>query len=350
MYRKLKSIKNIHIKISQRTQRVFFFTLFILGMFCIDRVIYFWGNTLAASPYWHSEMSNRLKHAERVDLLIVGGCRAALNFNPKIIEKNVNLKTFNAGKAAPGIGYMSELTLISGLAYQQPKYVAIVIDVHNLAESLERSRNVLVHITPWVFKLQSTEKQNFVKKYDLDRFYYKSGLYAFMGKGDELIRSTIKKFTKRSSFIEDGYEPRDVNINLEKILKNNSEYLKLKNQMIKDFSITEFSLNTYRHMIELIRENGAEPILVVAPMHALYASNDVNSKMLEVISDLSKKEAVQSFFYINNQSSIAKNNTLWSDTGHLNKLGAEDFSENFSKDFKSYINQSEYSSKTKVFS
>lgn len=340
MFRKLNFKKNIFFELSRISRLLFLSLLFILGMFCIDRCIYFWGNKQAISPYWHSEICNLVTHAEEIEVLIVGGCRAALNFSPKVIEKKVNLKTFNAGKAAPGIGYMTEFTLISALSYQKPKYVVIVIDSHNLEETLERSRNELVKKTPWVSRVSVKEKKDFIERYDLNRIVYKTGLYAFMGKGDELFRSSIKKIVKRNILIKDGYEPREPDRIFERTLNDKKENQKLVNHMVREFSTTDFSLETYKRMIKLVKEKGAEPILVVAPMHQLYSSDAVNSEVIDIVTNIGKKEAVQTFIYLDNDSNIANKNELWSDTGHLNRLGAEVFSTEFSKDLEKFINKS----------
>ena len=63
----------------------------------------------------------------KVELLIVGGCRAALNIDPQILGKNLGLQVFNAGKAVEGLGNV-EFTSYVGLSHHKPKAVVIVID------------------------------------------------------------------------------------------------------------------------------------------------------------------------------------------------------------------------------
>ena len=182
----------------------------------------------------------------------------------------------------------------------------------------------------------------FIEKYDLSHFIYNSGLYAFLGKGDELLRSSIRKIIKRKMSIQDGYDPRDPDRNLDKALNDKSEYQKLVNRTVRKFAPTEFSLETYTRMIKLVKSSGAEPILVVAPMHYLYSSNEVNAKVRKIIFNLSKKESIQSFIYLDNNSIIAKKDKFWIDTGHLNRFGAETFSSFFSRDLYEYINHTSF--------
>ncbi len=314
--------------------------LFLIGLFVLDRGLYYGGNHLAASPYWHSEVSNRVTHAEKVEALIVGGCRAALHFDSQLIQNKIQLKTFNAGKAAIGIGNM-EFILNAALTHQKPKYVFIVIDAGNLEENFDTARNDLIKTIPWFSKLPPLEKENFIQQYQLNNLVYKTGLFSFMGKGDEFIRaglrSALSSIRKGNLSINDGYEPRDPKQSLEKTLMDKKEYEDLLKHVKKELSLSEFSMETYSRMISRVKKNGAEPILVVTPMHHLHATNEINAKVKQAILEMGKKESVQSFFYLDNYSSIANQNELWSDSGHLNKLGAEMFSQNFSNDLDEYI-------------
>ncbi len=310
--------------------------IFLLGIFCIDRFIYYWGTSIAVSPYWHSEVFNRVTHADKAEILIVGGCRAALHFDSNIIQNAVHLNTFNAGKAAIGIGNM-EFTLNTALTYQKPKYVLIVVDPNNLEETLDTAREDLTKSIPWFSKLKAQDKAYFMERYDFNHPIYKMGLFNFMGKGDELIRSNLRKITKRSMVMQDGYEPRESDQNLIKELTDKKKYQNILDATKKELSPSEFAIETYHHMIEMVKKHGAKPILVVTPMHWLYATNDLNNRVKKVISSLGKKESIPSFVYLDNDSVIAKKDSWWSDTGHLNRLGAEAFTADFIKDFKHYI-------------
>lgn len=312
--------------------------LFLLGFFCLDRMLYHGGMSLAVSPYWHSEISNRVTHADNMDILIVGGCRAALHFDSEIIQKKIHLKTFNAGKAAINIGNM-EFILNSALTYQKPKYVLIVIDPNNLEETLDKAREDLIKSIPWFSNLKSSEKKYFIERYQLNNPIYKTGFYSFMGKGDELIRVTLKKTINRNVMMQDGYDPRDANQNVTKELANNKKYQNVIKSIKKDLSPSEFAIETYHNMIAAVKKSGAEPIIVMTPMHRLYSTNELNNKVKNAILDISEKEGIQSFIYLDNDSDIAKNDLWWSDTGHLNKLGAEKFTTCFVKDFERYVNQ-----------
>lgn len=312
--------------------------LFLLGLFCLDRMLYHGGMSLAVSPYWHSEISNRVTHTDNMDILIVGGCRAALHFDSEIIQNKIHLKTFNAGKAAINIGNM-EFILNSALAYQKPKYVLIVIDPNNLEETLDTAREDLLKSIPWLSNLKLSEKEYFIERYQLNNPIYKTGFYSFMGKGDELIRTTLKKVINQNLMMQDGYDPRDANQNVTKELANNKKYKNILDSMKKELSPSQFAIETYHNMITAVKKSGAEPIIVMTPMHHLFSKNELNDKVTRAILDISEKEGIQSFIYLDNDSAIAKNDLWWSDTGHLNQLGAEKFTTSFVEDFERYIGQ-----------
>lgn len=329
----LKRSKARHIN---KFRLIFQSILFFLGLFFFDRFLYFYGNKLAASPYWHSEICNRVTYSENMDVLIVGGCRAALHFSSDIIQGITNLKTFNAGKPAIKIANM-EFILASALTYQKPKYVLIVIDPNNMEESFDAAREDLIKSLPWFPKLNADEKDKLILKYHLNGLIYKTGLFSFMGKGDELIRASLRKFTKQDIIFYDGYEPRDQKHNFENMLLNTNEYENIVSQSKRKLNPSKFSIETYSRMIDLVKKNGAEPIIVVTPMHNLYSTNELNGKVKEFISTIAKNESVQLFYYLDSGSSISNIDALWSDQGHLNQLGAELFSKSFSNDFYHYI-------------
>lgn len=323
---------------------ILLFFVFLLGLISLDRLLYHGSMSLAVSPFWSSEISNRVVHADNMDVLIVGGCRAALHFDSEIMQNKIHLKTFNAGKAAINIGSM-EFILNSALAYQNPKYVLIVIDPNNLEETLDTAREDLIKSIPWFSNLKSSEKEYFIQRYQLNNPIYSTGLYSFMGKGDELIRTTLRKATSQNMIIQDGYDPRDANQNVTKELANNKKYKNVLDSMKKEFTPSMFAIETYYNMITAVKKSGAEPIIVMTPMHHLFSTNELNNKVKKAIFDISEKEGVQSFIYLDNESAIAKNDLCWSDTGHLNQLGAEKFTMSFSEDLNSYIGYSNAKSK-----
>jgi hypothetical protein len=105
--------------------------------------------------------------ARKIDLLIVGGCRAALNIDPQIVSRKLGGQSvFNAGKVVEGLG-MVEFTTYVGLSHHKPKVIAIVIDDGNLEEGAAQSRIEAEGKLPWLPLMAPKYRAQFESVYQL---------------------------------------------------------------------------------------------------------------------------------------------------------------------------------------
>jgi hypothetical protein len=95
---------------------------------------------------------------------------------------------------------------------------------------------------------------------------------------------------------------------------------------------TPFSLEQVDNWLVRAAASGLTPVLVVAPMHRYWASDDVNRRHVELVKAIAVRHGVQMLNYWENGDSLSSDDRLWSDAGHMNRRGAEIASERLATD------------------
>lgn len=150
-----------------------------------------------------------------------------------------------------------------------------------------------------------------------------SGLWRYRGQGRVLVSASVKALRHRPIAAADGYEPRSAEQNILAAIK--SDEGALSRNVLRTQSLSSNAENIVARIVAAAKEKGVRPILVVAPMHHFRATDYVNDRQFEIISDLAGKYGVSAIFYPDNKSRFAHADAYWSDQGHMNRLGAEQF-------------------------
>ena len=91
--------------INHQTRRTVFLSfVFVLGLLIVDQALLKAGEYLTETPFWEDRIVPHLASTKIEDVLILGGCRAALQLDPKILEAQTGKNFFNAGKVVDGLG------------------------------------------------------------------------------------------------------------------------------------------------------------------------------------------------------------------------------------------------------
>jgi hypothetical protein len=233
--------------------------LFLLFLILIDQVILFAGDRLVTGPYWKDQLVNNMIRNSKTDAIILGTCRAALHFDPKIIESNTGLSTFNAARVVDGIGNI-ELTWDIARAHAVPKYVFLVFDDgmwtqprEEAAEDLER------HRLEWT-KMDADHQNVIAREYRFDAFLLKSGFLKYRGMGEELLK-TARVAIKRNhdDVVADGYSPRSSFQNIVPEIENPAHRQKLEEHQLKNLVPQSFSVETIDRIVGQIRCTAIAP-------------------------------------------------------------------------------------------
>jgi hypothetical protein len=273
----------------------------------------------------------------RIDALILGTCRAALHFDSKKIAAKTGLEIFNAARVVDGIGNI-ELTWNIAKAHHIPKYVFLVFDDgmwtqprKEAAEDLER------HRLEWV-KMDEDAQAIMADEYHFESYLLKSGFLKFRGMGEELLRTVRRSFSRSSAEpLTDGYFPRPPGQNIIAEIDDPSQLKLLETRQIKKLALQKFSVETIERIVRDIKTSGSTPVFITSPMHRYRASDEVVREELKLIYQLAETYDVKLFNYLGNKSEISNRDELWSDSGHMNQLGAEKISLRFSRDWLDHL-------------
>lgn len=260
----------------------------------------------------------------KIDMLVVGGCRAALHIDPQILGKGLgDVQVFNAGKVVEGLGNV-EFTLGIGLTHHIPKVVVIVLDDGNLQETFSQDAAEAADKLPWLPLMSRDRRAQYETVYAPPLLSRVSGVWRYRGQGRYLAASALKAVRNKPLPAVDGYLPRPAEQNVLAAIKSDENAL-LRN-MLKTQTLSPHADAVVARLVASVKARGAKPVLVMVPMHRLRATDGVNDKQFEILSQIARKNGVSALFYPDNKSRFAHADILWSDQGHMNRLGAEEFS------------------------
>ena len=314
---------------------LFICLIFFLGLLTIDAEIRRQGDRLLNSPYWDYQVLNNLKEPSVADIFVIGGCRAALQIDPKIIQATTHLKTYNAGRVVEGLGN-TDFTLNVILSKQTPKYMVIVLDDGSWEETLDTARDEVKKKLAWKALISPSRQDTLRARYGLYSPLLYSGLLRYSGMGEDLIYSAVRE--RRQKILAprpDAYDPRSDSQDIRSLINSNLEGI--LRDIRKDFKPTNFSQYLLNIWIADLEKQGVQPIIVIPPMHKYRATNHVNDAIIDLATKISEKNKTPNLIYLNNSSDFANNNLFWSDQGHMNKRGAEAFSKILGADLEKII-------------
>ena len=304
-----------------------FFAVTIL----LDQAVYFGGNRLVNSGYWSQRLLPGLAAAHDQDLYLLGGCRAAINFDSKLIADSTGLRTFNAAVVADGMGNI-DFALGVLLSHHSKGRIVLVIDDGNWEETLPVVRPEIERRLIWWNLLGKREQSALSADYHLQPLLLRSGFWCFKGAGRDLAKALLKSVLRRPKYpAQDGYAPRPAEQN---IIPNLSREAELRAGTRTKWAPSEFGRAKVESFVQRALAGGIRPVLVIAPMHRLRATDEVNRTQVEAMRALADKYRLGFLSYLDNHGDLAGNDTLWSDAGHLNRLGSEAFSRIFSRDLR----------------
>lgn len=295
---------------------LFWAGLLLAGLVVLDRSLQAAGTFLVRERYTPDNMLNSLV-SQQHDIVIVGGCRAAQHLDSKILAEITGQRVFNAGRVVDGVGFTD---VAAHLAIPRTKRVVIVLDVNNLEETAEVTSAEIEKYRVWLSALEPDYRKSFAERYSFQLPWLNSGLLNFRGKGIELIAAAKAYRSGQAVDMKDAYDPRKVNLIPNPTLTDpiyESRYIKRTSRH------DAFAVSTIEGIVQRAKAGGVEPILMLSPMHRGFSTEDVNQRGIDLVRDLASKHNVRFLNYLGNYTEFGQKDAWWTDTGHMNQVGAE---------------------------
>lgn len=253
------------------------------------------------------------------DLLILGSSRAMNQLNPKILEKNTGLSTYNCGFGGQGLIF-SYIQLIETLKRYKPKAIILDVSPNILIDNL--SNDKLKILMPYYKR--DTIIFNALISNDLDRIKFLSAIYPYNSTIGSLLRGLYDKYVDSLNGFVPVYNILDTNM----VSENLSIQFK-ENKIPHDKFIDLYKI------IDLCEINNIKTIIIIGPF---YKTNKNLDKILDQIYQELKSYKNISFLDFSRNSLFLGNGLYFYDNLHLNKMGADLYSDLLSHKIELYLN------------
>lgn len=252
------------------------------------------------------------------DIVIFGSSKALTQYDPQIISQKLGLSCYNAGVAGQGILFASAIQEMLLTRYQ-PKIIILNIE----PELLTKTPNFYPRISE-LLPFYSNHKQLMQKyirlKSRFEKFKLISKLYPYNSKILHIIKYHLKNQPDQN-----GYMPLQNQI-------SNSQQTQLK-EVEYYYNKYESSLDTnfasaFEKFLSNAKNNNSQVILVKSPdFLPLGSSNEIlqYSASFRLIFKIVQSYNLRLFDFGDDSRFVFKNE-LFGDPGHLNRKGAELFS------------------------
>jgi hypothetical protein len=299
----------------------------LVGLVAIDVAIQSLGSFLVSGHYTPDTTLNALITKQH-DLVIVGGCRAALHFDPKIIREMTGQDTFNAGRIVDGVGFTD---LAGHLAIPRTKRLVIVMDINNWQETAEGVGAELEKYRVWRSVLEPDYQRSFATRYSSPLTWLNSGLLNFYGKGPELVASLRAYLKGEPAPMKDAYDFRPPNTVPDSRL---TDPVYIEKYIKRDFRVDPFALAAIGGLISNAKQKQVDVVLFLSPLQRTFATEEANVQQIAAARDLATKHGIRLLNYSGNYTEFGQNDAWWTDSGHMNRIGAEELSRRVARDLK----------------
>ena len=295
---------------------------------------------------YKEKLNGLLEHANEIEILILGNSHATYAVDPSSFSDF----TFNIANVGQSIYFDKELTLQNLKKLKNLKYVLISLDYHSLYFSNQiGERNIWSYygngikhtsenykkadISPFLFGYSPKVSLSLLKKMLFKKWKYKDH--------DYYINYDVENGVSITDTMKNGFLSRN-GTNYQKF--NDSSYLKRINHfndIIRDSNEEGDVMKELELLILELKKKGVVPVLISHPTFPDYnkwldIKNLDNNKMK--IDMLCKKFDVQYFDF----SNCIKDMSYFFDPDHLNKEGAQEYSDTLNKIINNNLNLGVY--------
>lgn len=296
--------ERLFISNSDMKKFLLYIVVFAIGLFVIDRL----GGVLLDRQYAKSyNNENRAYRFANEDILILGSSRASHHYDPRIISDKMGLTCHNYGKDGQRIFYhYGILNLI--LSHHSPKIV--IYDVNATDVEILSSESNFSGLSSFYPLYDSDDTiKNLIKlqgeltevKVNLSHLYRHNSIFIDYFKKNESGGNGFSSV--------DGLWDEDISLMDE---DKNPTHCELKHEYME-------------RLIQICLERGVYLVLAVSPKYALSDRGGVTTKYLP-LEQLAKDKGI-SFYYFEQDTTFIKHREYFKDILHLNRQGAELYSQ-----------------------
>lgn len=255
------------------------------------------------------------------DIAIYGSSRALVHFDPTIISDSLGKSTYNFGIDGQQfwLQYLRHKELIK--FNKKPKLIIQSLDITSMTKP--KGLYNLEQFLPYM--LYNTDIYKFTSSYvGYNKYEYYIPLIRYAGMGNVLINIFRNKNSEK--FRKKGYRGMD--------LKWNSD-LDNEKKKIKKFEaiLDKPSVELFETFIRECATSGIKLVFVYTPEYIEGQKFEANrSTIIKLYNNYAKKYNITLLDY--SSDSICYNNQFFYNSMHLNKTGAELFSEKLAHDLK----------------
>lgn len=243
---------------------------------------------------------NYIFNKTKEDILIFGSSRAAFQYIPSEIEKELNISCFNAGREGVGI-YFHYASLLATLNRYKPKLVLLDLDFRDVyMRGGNFGESVFIDLAPYYGTINDSF-DNYITRNWYDKLLYSSNLIKYNKK---LFGILTSNFSNENNFIK-GYKPLKGEWNLKRKKLNDEK-----------FDYSEDLIKTIDLFIKTLKKNDIKLVIVVSPTNKTFPK-----RFFEIPNHYNKVYNIP-FYNFYNDDFFNKNRNLFYDEEHLNEKGS----------------------------
>ena len=306
----------------------YFFITLLSSFFALVLVDIYYSNQLKNMALFSGEVQewNQIKEGKtKAELAVFGSSRAFIQINPKILEEETKLNSYNFGLNGSKFKMQFYRFNIYLKHNSKPKIVVWNLDTFSFSHIEEVFQpNQYVPFMLWnrdLYKALDEYKSTNVWDFILPLYRYRDQVYW----KDQISRSKKEKLGKDGLFRKEGFMSYDRkwDVNWAKMKKKNSD----------------FDFNDYPLLEELIKRCEKENIkLVFTIAPEFYKGQDYMLNRDEVINRY--KTTLQKYnlpLLDYSEDTISYQQKYFYNTTHMNNKGADVFTKELSQDLQEYI-------------
>lgn len=308
-------------------QKVILFSLILLGVFyCLDKLVT--SGLRQSNSLTHDNLSKLYNGKINADLIINGSSKAYVQVSPKIIDSTLNLNSYNLGlDGTPFVPQKLQYELYEKYN-TPPKMIIQIIDFGALGKA-EGDLYNYIKFAPYLNLNLVQETTKLYNGFSTASYYLPFLKYS--GKPLEVtdgILSTLNIHFAPSK-LQKGYFERDI--------PWDGTFEKFKTTYKKGISKkpNAQTCKLFEEYLANCKQKNITVFLVHPPVYHEYLPFDLNRKtILEYLNTVSKKYDMPFMDYSDNSISLHKK--YFYNSQHLNKQGAELFTQMISDDIKEF--------------
>ncbi len=307
-----------------------FFICLLVSAFLLDHII---SQGLSKTDYRSYQEWNQIYGGKiNADLIILGSSRARNHVSPSILDSVLNINSFNLGM--PGYKFMMQLSRYH--VYRKynikPKYIIQILDINLLSH-----KQNLYEYQQFLPYFNDTTITNSISKFDgLTWFDYKFPAYRYTGL-THLIDIGIMEYLNLRHY--SSFKKYKGYYSSEKKWDGSFESFKLNFPSGVDVQVSNEYLKKFNEFMKDCQNQGITVFLVFAPEY--YEIQEYLNGRNNIMGIYKKLADRYGFYFMDfSLNPISYDKKLFYNSQHLNKDGAELFSQMLAKEIKEIINNS----------